>query len=154
NPFKDDPLPAWYTEGVRQSHWNGIGPHSAREVNGFGIAEYDRQLAAQNPNGWPRCVASMDDARQMFDGYDIGTRFADEYVGKIFNALADENVLDETAIVITADHGENLGELNIYGDHQLADHITCRVPLIVNWPGIKPVPVGHSLHYHVDFAAT
>jgi len=39
-------------------------------------------------------------------------------------------------IIISADHGENLGELNIYGDHQTADQITCRVPLIVKWPGV------------------
>src|SRR2546421_271645 len=77
NPFKDDPLPAWYTEEVRRQHWEGIGPHCAREVGGFGTSEYDRQLAVQNPNGWPSCVASMDDARKMFDGYDIGTRYTD-----------------------------------------------------------------------------
>jgi arylsulfatase A-like enzyme len=62
-------------------------------------------------------------------------------------------VLEETAIVISADHGENLGELNIYGDHQTADQITCRVPLIVKWPGVG-AGVDRGLRYHVDFAAT
>jgi arylsulfatase A-like enzyme len=57
--------------------------------------------------------------------------------------------------VISADHGENLGELNIYGDHQTADQITCRVPLIVKWPGVTTTPrVDIALHYHFDFAAT
>jgi arylsulfatase A-like enzyme len=154
NPFEDEPLPSWYTEAVRAAHWSGIGPHSAREVGGFGIADYDRSLAEKNPNGWPSCVASMHDARMMFDGYDRGVRFADEHIGRILNTLADQRVLAETAIVITADHGENLGELNIYGDHQTADYCTSRVPLIVAWPGIKPMPVAHALHYHVDFAAT
>ena len=50
----------------------------------------------------------MADARKMFDGYDLGVRYADEYLGRIFNALADQRVLDETAIVISADHGETL----------------------------------------------
>jgi len=116
----------------------------------------------------------MEQVRRMFDGYDAGIRFADEHVGRLLNALADQGVLDETAIVISADHGENLGELNIYGDHQTADQITSRVPLIVKWPGVTNAPpasespaapprigaaaraarVDDALHYHVDFAAT
>ena len=41
-----------------------------------------------------------------------------------------------TVIIVTSDHGENQGELNVWGDHQTADHITCRVPLIIRWPGL------------------
>ena len=40
----------------------------------------------------------------------------------------------ETLIVISSDHGENQGELSVYGDHQTSDHITNRVPLIVRHP--------------------
>jgi choline-sulfatase len=82
-------------------------------------------------------------------------RYADEHIGRVLSALADAGVLDDTAIIISADHGENLGELNIYGDHETADHITCRVPLIIRWPGTTDQPrVDTALHYHIDFAAT
>jgi arylsulfatase A-like enzyme len=148
-PFKDSPLPMWLNESVRQNHWAGVGPHSAREVCGYDDQPYgswDKQ---------PTRIDSMDQVRRMFDGYDAGVRYADEHVGRLLNALADQNVLDDTAVVISADHGENLGELNIYGDHQTADHITCRVPLIVRWPGVtKAGMVDGELHYQVDFAAT
>jgi arylsulfatase A-like enzyme len=148
-PFKDEPLPAWLTEEVRRQHWAGVGPHSAREVPG-----YDDQPYGDWPKQ-PTRMDSMEQVRRMFDGYDAGVRYADEHVGHLLNALADQRVLDETAIVISADHGENLGELNIYGDHQTADHITSRVPLIVRWPGVtQPGRVERSLHYHFDFAAT
>jgi len=91
----------------------------------------------------------------MFDGYDAGLRFADEHVGRILNALADLNVLDDTAVIVSADHGENLGELNIYADHQSADQFTARVPLIVRWPGISAEPrVENALIYNLDFAAS
>ncbi len=97
----------------------------------------------------------MNEVRRMFDGYDNGVRYADQHIGKLLNALADQGVLDETVVIISADHGENLGELNIYGDHQTADHITSRVPLVVKWPGISAGGrVDTALHYHVDFAAT
>lgn len=47
--------------------------------------------------------------------------------------------------------------LNIWGDHQTADHITNRVPLIVRWPGVTDSQAGNvrsALHYHLDLPAT
>lgn len=35
-PFKDEPLPAWLTEEVRQKHWQGCGSWSAQEGMGYG----------------------------------------------------------------------------------------------------------------------
>jgi arylsulfatase A-like enzyme len=153
NPFADDPLPAWLTEEVRQTHWAGCGPHSAREIPGYdngGIyaGAYPRQ---------PRQADNQNAVRAMFDGYDTGVRYSDDHVGRVLNALADQGVLDETVVVISADHGENLGELNIYGDHQTADQITTHVPLIIRWPGITETQAGRvdtGLHYHFDGAAT
>lgn len=151
-PFKNDPIPDWLTEEVRQKHWNGCGPHSAREVTGFDdarpswMAEWKRQ---------PVKIDSMQEVRRMFDGYDTGVRYADDYIGRIFSTLADLKIFDDTVIIISADHGENLGELNIYGDHQTADNTTSRVPLIVRWPGVTTkARVDQSFHYSFDFAAT
>lgn len=151
--FADDPLPQWLTEEVRQSHWNGGGPHSAREVNGFGTKDWEHDIARQFPQQ-PGEIDSMDKVRMMFDGYDRGVRYADMSIGRMLDALTSHGVLDETVIILSADHGENLGELNIYGDHQTADHITCRVPLIVRWPGLMSGGgVETRLLYHFDFAA-
>ncbi|GAB4453880.1 MAG: sulfatase [Armatimonadaceae bacterium] len=151
DPFQNDPLPAWLTEEVRRQHCAGIGPHSAQEIPGWSDRENPR-FPRQ-----PVRADSMDAVRAMFDGYDTGTRYADEHIGRVLNTLADQGVLEETVIVISADHGENLGELNIYGDHQTADQITTRVPLIVRWPGITDNQAGRvdlGLLYHFDFAAT
>jgi arylsulfatase A-like enzyme len=151
NPFANDPLPAWLTEEVRQQHWHGVGPHSAREIPGYNDTENPR-FPRQ-----PVRADSMAAVRAMFDGYDTGIRYADEHIGRVLNTLADEGVLDETVVIISADHGENLGELNIYGDHQTADQITTRVPLIVRYPGVTNNQAGrvdNGLYYHFDFAAT
>jgi arylsulfatase A-like enzyme len=87
--------------------------------------------------------------------YDTGIRYVDEHVGRLLNALADVGVLDDTLIMISADHGENHGELNIWGDHQTADAITCHVPLIVRLPGTRrQARVDAALHYQYDWAAT
>jgi arylsulfatase A-like enzyme len=153
NPFKDDPLPAWYTEEVRQQHWQGCGPHSAQEVMGFGN-DWEWDYATKWPMQ-PVAMDSMEQARRMFDGYDRGVRFADEHIGRILNALSDINALDDTLVILSADHGENLGELNIYGDHQTADQHTCRIPLVVRVPRSNESPrIEKGLLYNVDLAAT
>lgn len=157
DPFVDEPLPAWLTEEVRRQHWQGCGPWSAQD--GLGFDGYDNSHPYVGPQ-YPRqsnVIDSMHQVRRMFDGYDTGVRYADEHVGHILNVLADQGVLDETIIIVSADHGENLGELNIYYDHQTADQCTARVPLIVRWPGITTSGKGRAdtaLHYQVDFAAT
>ena len=150
--FKDDPLPAWYTEEVREQHWRGVGPHSAREVNSFGTEPRAASWLDKFPRQ-PREIDSLDVARMMFDGYDGGVRFADEMIGRLLNDLADAGVLDETLVIVSSDHGENLGELNVYGDHQTADAITTHVPCVMRGPGVEAGGVDEGLMYSLDMAA-
>jgi arylsulfatase A-like enzyme len=154
DPFADDPLPAWLTEEVRQACWQGYGPMSARELNGYPSHSY-AHTASQTYPRIPAQLDSMAAVRQWINGYDTGVRYADEHVGQLLNTLADQGILEDTVVIVSADHGENQGELNIWGDHQTADQITCRVPLIVRWPGITDAGrVENALHYHFDWAAT
>jgi len=59
---------------------------------------------------------------------------ADDLVGRLVDALRQREILDRTLVIITSDHGENLG------DHGMIDHVyslydtTVRVPLIVRFP--------------------
>lgn len=148
NPFADDPVPAWHTEEVRAASWELPGPHSAQEPWGFRPDEWG-QPGPRSP--WN--LATEADVKQIFDGYDVGIRFADDAVGRLANALADLGVLDETAIWISSDHGEAFGELGVYADHQAADEATAHIPAILSWPGLPPSEQT-GLHYHLDVAAT
>jgi choline-sulfatase len=148
NPFANDPLPAWFTEEMRRRGWGGFGPHSPQELYGFD---------ASAPKGYPRVPAQIDSmaaVRQWIDGYDTGIRYADTNAGYLLDNLAGAGVLDQTVIIVSSDHGETQGELNVWGDHQAADQITCRVPLIVRWPGLTTPRVDKALHYQVDWAAS
>ena len=98
------------------------------------------------PTTWRRCD-------RMFDGYDTGVRYVDHHIDVILERLAALGIEDEVAVIISADHGETLGELGIYCDHQTADHHVARVPMIIRWPGLAG-GVDDSLHYQVDVAAT
>jgi arylsulfatase A-like enzyme len=148
-PFADSPPPDWLTEEIRRRDWeHGGGPVSARERDGLdGGDAYSRPYPRQ-----PGPMVSMREVRRMFDEYDTGVLFADRAVGQLIGKLDALGVLGETAVVVSADHGEALGEMNIYGCHQLADNVTCHVPMIVRWPGL-PGGARRSLCYQFDVAA-
>ena len=99
-------------------------------------------------------LKNMDDLRDWMNGYDTAIRYVDDQIGKIIHILKDLGVYEDTVIVITADHGENQGELGLYGEHGTADHITCRIPMIVKGPGVQEGQVDDGLHYQIDFAPT
>ena len=149
DPFAEAPLPAWLSEEVRAAHYEGCGPHSAREAVGFSTdypyGDYPRQ---------PREISSMLEVRRMFDGYDTGVLYADEVIGRILNDLSERGLLEDTAVIVSADHGETLGELNIYCDHHTADEHTAHVPFILCWPGLEAPRVEAGLCYQIDLAAT
>ena len=148
NPFEGDPLPDWITDEVLERHQQMVGPHSANDIN-----MYDNRT---NPK-FPRQPGEIKDRiglRQMIDGYDTGIRYTDDHIGMILSALEAQGVMDDVAVIITADHGENQGELGIYGEHGTADQGTCRIPMIIRWPGGRQGHIDQGLHYHLDLGPT
>jgi arylsulfatase A-like enzyme len=144
-PFSEDPAPGWIDEETIQEQYDSYGPHSAHEPHAWGGGS-----DLERP---PQEIDSREAFKQWVDGYDTGVRYADEYIGRLLDYLREAGVRDETMVILTADHGENLGELNVYGDHQTADEYTCNVPLIVDGPGVEP-GIDHGLYYNVDLAPT
>ena len=148
NPFADEPLPAWLTEEALTRHREMVGPHGARE-----ILIYDNSPWP----GFPRHlteVGNMDELHQFVDGYDCGIRYMDEHIGRLLEALDAQGALDDLAIIVSSDHGENLGELGIYAEHGTADGITTHIPMIIRWPGGLAGHADEGLHYNLDLAPT
>ncbi|KPL06818.1 sulfatase, partial [bacterium SM23_57] len=99
-------------------------------------------------------INNIEDLTQLIDGYDIGIRIADDHVGIILDALKERGVWEDLVIIISSDHGENLGELGIYAEHGTADQITTRIPMIIRWPGKISGLVDNGLHYNLDLLPT
>lgn len=152
NPFEKDPPPAWMTEKIRKKTWDTYGPGCAREPSGdFLYKRYNADYKRM-----PLEIDSMDAYKKWIDGYDTGIWYADKHVGVIIEKLQKLKILDDTMIMISSDHGENQGELAVYGDHQTGDHITNRVPMIIYHPkGIGGKGrADKAIHYQFDVAAT
>lgn len=148
NPFAGDPLPGWWNEEILARHRASPGGHGSREV-----AMWDDRPMPAYPRH-PREIASAKDFRTMIDGYDCGIRYMDGHIAALFAALADGGVMDDLAVIVTSDHGENLGELNCYGEHGTADHVTHHIPMIVRLPGRPGGRVDRGLRYSLDLAPT
>lgn len=149
NPFANEPLPAWLTEEVRQAHWGKAGPHGAQDLN-----MYDNCTDPNYPR-YPGDLPDMPALRKMIDGYDCGVRYMDDHIGRLLAALDAQSVMEDLVVMISSDHGENLGELGLYGEHGTADQITCRIPMIVRWPGsVQTGLVAQGLHYNLDLVPT
>ena len=148
NPFADDPIAGWHTEEVRARNWGLAGPHSAQEPWGFVPNEWGPPGPRQPDDG-----SSMDNIKGIIDGYDVGIRYADDAVGSLLDQLAGLGVLEDTAVLVSSDHGEAFGELGVYADHQGADEATCHIPSVLAWPGLEP-GVFDGLLYHLDVGAT
>lgn len=67
--------------------------------------------------------------------YAAGVSHVDAHVGRIVQHLRDLDLYDSTLIILVADHGEHLGEHDIYYAHSLPYHECLHVPLIIKWPG-------------------
>ncbi len=68
--------------------------------------------------------------------YDAEIRSVDEQVGILLKELERRGLADKTLVVVTADHGESLGDHNYFFEHGRFPYDSCvRVPLIVRGPG-------------------
>jgi len=71
--------------------------------------------------------------------YDGEVLVADRAAGELFRALESMGLLAGTIVVVTADHGESLGEHGYYFEHgAYLYEPTVRVPLIVSYPPSLP----------------
>ena len=148
NPFAGQPPAEWLDQDVLAEHLRCVGANSAGEMN-----MYNADPIPKYPRFVPR-IRNMDDLRKHIDGYDCGIRYMDGHIGRLLEALEAAGATDELAIIVTADHGENQGELGIYKEHATADQMTCRIPMIIRWPGGKAGHVDAGLHHNLDLAPT
>ncbi|WP_226010917.1 sulfatase [Halomicrobium salinisoli] len=84
--------------------------------------------------------------------YDAGVRLVDEQIGRVVDYLEAAGIYDETAIIVTADHGESLTEHGIYFDHHGLYDQSVHVPLIVDAPGFSGRETAFVQHF--DLAPT
>ena len=78
-------------------------------------------------------VATPEDVEQIKNLYYGGTAQADRDVGLVLDELERQGVLDDTLVVFTSDHGEELNEHQLW-EHNFMYQTNLHIPLILSWP--------------------
>ena len=87
------------------------------------------------------------------DLYDGEIAFADSALARLFGFLKDHKIEDRTAVILTADHGESLGEHGESTHGYFAYNATLHIPLILALPGMRPGRVEANV-FQVDIFPT
>ena len=106
---------------------------------------------------FPDEITTREQVEHLSTGYDAAIRKVDAEVDRLLAALKRMGLREDTAIVITGDHGEAFGEHGIYVEHAFPQEATQRVPLVVSWPGVTDDAAGtnvDSLIYQFDLLPT
>ena len=78
------------------------------------------------------------DRKKVMALYDAGLRHVDAQIGRIVAALAERGQLDDTVIVVAADHGEEFWDHGDFFHGQSLYDELLHIPLIVHAPGAAP----------------
>ena len=81
-----------------------------------------------------RAVTASEKAK-LGAAYDGSVAYLDDVVGGLLERFAAEPWYDQSLIIITADHGEQLGEKNQLDHGNGVDHGATSIPMIVKFPG-------------------
>jgi choline-sulfatase len=74
--------------------------------------------------------------------------FLDSNIAQVLQALDESGLRDDTLVVYTADHGENLGTRRLWGKSNMYEEAAA-IPMILSGPG---VPAGRTVHTPVSLA--
>jgi choline-sulfatase len=85
--------------------------------------------------------------------YDGEVFFTDLHVGRLLDFVKAQSFAKNTAIIVTADHGEGFGEHGVYRHAFWLWDMLTRVPLFVNAPGATPKRIDEK-RSHIDLAPT
>ena len=117
--------------------YQGIARDTDTLTVAFGRAYNGEPLRAESPL-IPKLAAFRADPGalpHLAARYDASLHSTDHEIGRLIAALKHEHLWDNTVVIVTADHGEMLGEHGLLGHTEGLYEGVLHVPLIVHHPG-------------------
>ncbi len=121
-------------------------PIERQILNRFGV------VLANQPREWFQGITDLEYPSAMYRGEVSATDYA---LGVLWHQLRQMALAERTIVALTADHGEGLGEHNIFFGHHGLYAQQIRIPLIIRTPGERQAPATVSrLTESIDVAPT
>jgi arylsulfatase A-like enzyme len=111
--------------------------------------------------GWGKKGEIIEEEKKEFgsnvsiDLYDGSILYMDQAISEVISTLKEEEVFEDTLVIVTSDHGENLFQhYNFWGHNSLHDTVI-HVPLIMRYPKKLPKNVRvNGFCQHIDLLPT
>jgi arylsulfatase A-like enzyme len=140
--YRQDKRPFFAFLNYYDSHSPYLPPHGVRFRFGSGPRTMTEFLVLTELwQGMDKLKLSQDFIDLIRDSYDNCLAFLDACLGQLFEALEDGGVLEKTVVIITADHGEELGDHTLYEHGESLYRPEIRVPLLFILPSSAQPPV-------------
>jgi arylsulfatase A-like enzyme len=109
-----------------------FGAPLARPLHRIVYSNHDAEMA-----GWPFFGTKL--MQTEIDAYDGAIAYMDRETGALLAALRQRGLLENTIVIITADHGESFGERGVGGHGTSLYREAIEVPLLIIAPGRVPM---------------
>lgn len=119
--------PKWFVEQLRRDHELAAPPRSSSSAT-IPPSRYTRE---------GEFLAGVSNPAHAEFLYGAGVAYTDRIVGGLLARLRANGMLAGTAIVLVADHGEALGDQDVWFSHAMLYPPVVRVPLLLYLPGIE-----------------
>ncbi|PAV25873.1 hydrolase [Tamilnaduibacter salinus] len=141
---------------------------ASREARGdqdpfFGFLFYDTTHSYEVPEDYPRfkpywnvnrfALDNDFDPEPFKNAYKTATHYVDGKIRKVLDDLRERDLMDDTIVMITADHGQEFNEhgMNYWGHGSNFGDYQLHVPMVIHWPGMAPRTYNHRTQ-HFDVA--
>lgn len=102
----------------------------------------------------PRAFDPRTDLEGHLDLYPGEVAYVDRQMDRLLAFMESRDLLEETIVVLVADHGETLGERDQLFNHAGLHDNTTHVPLMIRWPGARQGRRFTGLVQHIDLFPT
>ena len=135
---RDNPKPFFMFLHYFDAHYvyDPPAPYNIRE-DGTTL-DYFYDIETLNKGKYSLSTSGIND---LISAYDGEIRYMDYYLGELFEKLKQLNILDNTLLIITSDHGECFNEHEIWTHGNTLYQEQIHVPMIVHYPEL--IQSGH-----------
>jgi len=110
-------------------------PHAAVDADGQPLPEVDHRWILANERDVEYTPEVIQQLRTLY-GHEV--TWTDARLGDLLDALEDAGHADDTLVIVTADHGEMLGEHDYHFNHHSIYDEAVRIPLAIRAPTLRP----------------
>lgn len=147
-------VPAWRRDQIMTEDWFDWMDKRDTKQPFFGFLYYDAVNVYVYPADFEDKIPvdPADPMPQEFADYQSSVAFNDQLIGQVLADLEQRKLLDQTVVMITADHGQEFNENGdgIFGHGSGYSHYQLQVPMLLAWPGRAAQKFDHrTSHYDV-----